>query len=189
MSRDGGRQGIHPCHINLTPLVDAYRGRGIHMWARGFMKLDQLFLDRGRWNGGQVLSPIIATVREWAIRPFTALPKNRTRPSLGWTCRDPKLDHERWEHRLRVDLACLRPRASVRRVLRHLANVFRRPKYGAAVSTSGDVSHPWEQHVQLNPAPQQTLLFPALRGSVMNRSCPTREPKESALISRASDYL
>lgn len=47
---------IHRYHINLTPLGDAYMGGGIHMRPRDFIKLGQLFLAGGRWNGRRVIS-------------------------------------------------------------------------------------------------------------------------------------
>jgi CubicO group peptidase (beta-lactamase class C family) len=47
---------IRHYHVNLTPLGTAYMGGGIQMRPRDFLKLGQLFLAGGRWNGRRVIS-------------------------------------------------------------------------------------------------------------------------------------
>ncbi len=43
-------------HLNLTPLKDVYLGGGAYMRPRDFMKLGELFLRGGKWNGKQIVS-------------------------------------------------------------------------------------------------------------------------------------
>ena len=58
---------IERYHLNLTPTGDAYMGGGIYWMPRDFMKLGQLLMDHGVWNGRRVLS------REWARRAIAPL--------------------------------------------------------------------------------------------------------------------
>jgi CubicO group peptidase (beta-lactamase class C family) len=51
-----GPLDIHDYHMNLMPNGDAYIGGGIYLRPRDMLKLGQLYLDGGRWNGRQVLS-------------------------------------------------------------------------------------------------------------------------------------
>ena len=53
---------IRRYYMNLMPEGQGYMGGGIQMRPRDFMKLGQLFLSDGRWNGRQVLS------RQWVRR-------------------------------------------------------------------------------------------------------------------------
>jgi len=47
--------GIRHYHLNLTPTGTAYMGGGAHFLPRDFMKLGQLLLNGGTWNGRRVL--------------------------------------------------------------------------------------------------------------------------------------
>ena len=49
-------------HLQLTPRQDLYLGGGSYMRPRDFLKLGQVMLDGGRWNGQQILS------RAWVAR-------------------------------------------------------------------------------------------------------------------------
>ena len=44
-------------HMNLTPAGRGYGGGGLFIKPRDFLKLGQLYLDNGNWNGRQLLSP------------------------------------------------------------------------------------------------------------------------------------
>lgn len=64
--------GIEHYHFNLMPTGQGYLGGGIRLRPRDFIKLGQLFADRGRWNGERVLS------EEWtqeATAPHTGINK------------------------------------------------------------------------------------------------------------------
>jgi len=54
----------------LTPTGDAYMGGGVRFLPRDFMKLGELYLREGRWNGRQVLS---ADWARCATSPLVAL--------------------------------------------------------------------------------------------------------------------
>ncbi|MDQ3750936.1 MAG: beta-lactamase family protein [Acidobacteriota bacterium] len=54
-------------YMNLTPTGDAYMGGGVRFLPRDFMKLGQLHLNGGTWNGRKILSP------EWAKRSTSHL--------------------------------------------------------------------------------------------------------------------
>ncbi len=43
-------------HFNLMPTGEGYLGGGIRLRPRDFLKLAQVFLDRGRWNGKRIVS-------------------------------------------------------------------------------------------------------------------------------------
>jgi CubicO group peptidase (beta-lactamase class C family) len=47
---------IRDYHMNLAPDGDAYMGGGIYLKPRDMLKLGQLYLDGGVWNGNRVLS-------------------------------------------------------------------------------------------------------------------------------------
>lgn len=53
--------------LNLTPTGDAYMGGGGHFTLRDFMKLGQMILDDGKWQGRQIVSA------EYARRSTSAL--------------------------------------------------------------------------------------------------------------------
>ncbi len=48
--------GIHRYHLPLSPTGAPYLGGGIHWLPRDFLKLGQLYLDGGVWNGWRILS-------------------------------------------------------------------------------------------------------------------------------------
>lgn len=49
-------------YLPLTPTGDAYMGGGVRFLPRDFMKLGQLYLNGGTWNGRKILTP------EWSRR-------------------------------------------------------------------------------------------------------------------------
>jgi CubicO group peptidase (beta-lactamase class C family) len=55
-----GPLGITEYHMNLAPNGEAYMGGGLYLRARDQLKLGQLYLDGGTWNGKRLVS------REWA---------------------------------------------------------------------------------------------------------------------------
>lgn len=54
-------------YLNLQPTGEPYMGGGIHWLPREFMKLGQVILDGGVWNGTRIVS------QEWATRSISAL--------------------------------------------------------------------------------------------------------------------
>ena len=53
-------------HLNLMPTGDAYTGGGVYLLPRDALKLGQLYLNGGAWNGVRVVS------KEWADRSTVA---------------------------------------------------------------------------------------------------------------------
>lgn len=53
--------------MNLAPTGDAYMGGGARFLPRDFMKLGQLHLNGGVWNGRRILTP------EWSRRAVSPL--------------------------------------------------------------------------------------------------------------------
>ena len=64
-------------HLFLQPTGEAYGGGGHHFTTRDFMKLTQLFLNGGKWEGRQIVSP------EW-VRKSSA-PLRVLNPKSGQT--------------------------------------------------------------------------------------------------------
>jgi CubicO group peptidase (beta-lactamase class C family) len=58
---------IKKYYMNLTPAGDAYMGGGIRFLPRDFMKLGQLHLNGGTWNGRKILTP------QWSRRSTSHL--------------------------------------------------------------------------------------------------------------------
>jgi CubicO group peptidase (beta-lactamase class C family) len=75
---------IHSYHVNLMPLGNGYGAGGIYLRPRDFMKLGQLFLAGGSWNGHQVVS------RQWverATRPHASI-NSANDYGYGWWLND-----------------------------------------------------------------------------------------------------
>jgi len=58
--------GFTTYHLNLMPTGDAYMGGGVYLRPRDALKLGQLYLDGGLWNGVRIVS------KEWVRRSTTA---------------------------------------------------------------------------------------------------------------------
>jgi CubicO group peptidase (beta-lactamase class C family) len=64
-------------YLNLMPDGQAYMGGGAYLRPRDQLKLGQLYLDRGLWNGKQIVS------KEWVGEPMTVHSHFAARYSLG----------------------------------------------------------------------------------------------------------
>lgn len=64
-------------HLFLQPTGEAYGGGGHHFTTRDFMKLTQLFLNDGKWEGRQIVS------RDWARK--SSAPLRVLSPTSGQT--------------------------------------------------------------------------------------------------------
>ncbi|HEX2208831.1 MAG TPA: serine hydrolase, partial [Longimicrobium sp.] len=73
--------GMRGYYVPLTPLGDGYFGGGWRFRPRDFMKLGQLYLDGGTWNGRRVLSE--AWVRR-STEPRYAMSATSRYGSLWW---------------------------------------------------------------------------------------------------------
>lgn len=65
-------------HLLLSPTGEAYGGGGHQFLPRDFLKLAQLMLNDGRWNGEQIVS------REWARTSGSALRNLTQGQQYGW---------------------------------------------------------------------------------------------------------
>ncbi|MGB7295674.1 MAG: serine hydrolase [Candidatus Aminicenantales bacterium] len=65
---------IRRCYLDLQPTGQPYMGGGIHWLPRDFMKLGQVLLNEGTWNGRRIIS------REWARRSIAPLVELRDKP-------------------------------------------------------------------------------------------------------------
>ena len=65
-------------HLMLNPTGEAYGGGGHQFLPRDFLKLAQLMVDEGRWNGRQIIG------REWARRSGSALRNLTATQQYGW---------------------------------------------------------------------------------------------------------
>jgi CubicO group peptidase (beta-lactamase class C family) len=69
---------IHNYHLLLSPTGEAYGGGGHHFLPRDFLKLAQLMLNDGRWDGRPIMSG------EWARRSGSALRNLTATQQYGW---------------------------------------------------------------------------------------------------------
>jgi CubicO group peptidase (beta-lactamase class C family) len=65
-------------HLMLSPTGEAYGGGAHHFRPRDFMKLAQLMLNEGKWNGQQIISA------EWARQSGAALRNLSKMQQYGW---------------------------------------------------------------------------------------------------------
>jgi CubicO group peptidase (beta-lactamase class C family) len=65
-------------HLFLSPTGEAYGGGGHQFLPRDFLKLPQLMINEGKWNGRQIIS------REWARRSGAALRNLWPGQQYGW---------------------------------------------------------------------------------------------------------
>ena len=75
-------------HLFMTPTGHAYGGGGHHFTPREFMKLAQLMVNDGRWEGKQIIS------RDWARKSGAPL-RNLTRTQqYGWLWNSHAYQHK-----------------------------------------------------------------------------------------------
>jgi len=83
---------ISDYHMNLAPNGDAYLGGGIYLKPRDMLKLGQLYLDGGVWNGNRILSK---TWVDAATTQHSYFPANDYTPGHGygytWHLFEPKV--------------------------------------------------------------------------------------------------
>jgi len=70
--------GIKQYYMNLTPTGDAYMGGGVRLLPRDFMKLGQLHLNGGTWNGRRVLT------EEWCHRATSDVTRIDKTTAYNW---------------------------------------------------------------------------------------------------------
>jgi len=69
---------MHNYHLFLSPTGEAYGGGGHQFVPRDFLKLAQLMVNQGRWNGRQIMS------RDWALKSGSALRNLSKIQQYGW---------------------------------------------------------------------------------------------------------
>ncbi len=80
--------GIKTYHVNLMANgKEAYSGGGMRLRARDFLKLGQLMLDNGRWQGKQLIDPDYAKL---AVSPLKGMFGQKY--GLGWWLKDFEVD-------------------------------------------------------------------------------------------------
>jgi CubicO group peptidase (beta-lactamase class C family) len=72
---------ISDYHLNLAPNGDAYAGGGGYLRPRDALKLGQLYLDRGVWNGRRVVS---ASWIDRSVKQHAAFAASPSAPSHGY---------------------------------------------------------------------------------------------------------
>ena len=75
-------------HLFLTPTGAAYGGGGHHFQPRDFLKLAQLMVNEGRWEGRQIIS------REWAQKSGAALRNLTPSQTYGYLWNSVEYPHE-----------------------------------------------------------------------------------------------
>jgi CubicO group peptidase (beta-lactamase class C family) len=65
-------------HLFLTPTGDAYGGGGQRFTPRDFLKLAQLMLNEGTWNGKRIMG------REWTLKSGSAMHNLNRQQQWGW---------------------------------------------------------------------------------------------------------
>jgi CubicO group peptidase (beta-lactamase class C family) len=75
-------------HLLLQPTGEAYGGGGHQFLPRDFLKLAQLMVNEGKWNGRQILS------REWALKSGSALRNLSPRQQYGWLWNSVEYDYK-----------------------------------------------------------------------------------------------
>jgi len=77
---------MHSYHMNLTPSDEGYMGGGLHIRPRDELKLGQVYLDGGLWNGKRIVS------RKWVEVSTAPHPMNaRGTDGYDWHLNDIKL--------------------------------------------------------------------------------------------------
>src|ERR1051326_1978527 len=74
---------FHTYHLNLQPTGEAYMGGGAYIRPRDQLKLGQLYLNGGTWNGRRVLSKDWVT-QSWAVHAKFADPFFGAEHLYGW---------------------------------------------------------------------------------------------------------
>jgi len=69
---------MHNYHLFLSPTGEAYGGGGHQFVPRDFLKLAQLMVNQGRWNGRQIIS------QDWALKSGSALRNLSKIQQYGW---------------------------------------------------------------------------------------------------------
>ena len=75
-------------HLFLQPTGEPYGGGGHHFTTRDFMKLTQLFLNDGKWEGRQIVS------REWARKSSAALRNLNSKQTYGYLWNSVAYDYK-----------------------------------------------------------------------------------------------
>jgi CubicO group peptidase (beta-lactamase class C family) len=80
--------GMKNYHLFLSPTGDAYGGGGHRFTPREFLKLAQLMLNEGKWNGTQIMS------KEWAVKSGSALRQLSRTQRYGWLWNSMEYDYK-----------------------------------------------------------------------------------------------
>ena len=80
--------GMRNYHLFLQPTGEAYGGGGHHFTTRDFMKLTQLYLNDGKWEGRQIVSS------EWARKSSAPLRNLSPRQTYGYLWNSVSYDYK-----------------------------------------------------------------------------------------------